>query len=200
MGLNWCCAFSGFVAPLRNTGLGEPTAFLANGELVGLGRVTYFLKVVHCKHNPEKWPEQWAVWALHSWPTQQECAGTFGASGGLPHLPPCPSAQMTRALRTALTSATTIADAEVKPSGALSATSVFSLAESKVKPAQAFQRISVNRRPCWASSFASGGRVGDKVFPKGLATTLCKFAMSVGPGHPCPQIHFNLTSKWALSL
>lgn len=148
MGLNWCCVFSGFVAPLRNIGLGESTAFLENGELLGLGRVTSFLKVVCCKHNPEKWPEQRAVWALHSWPTQQECTGTFRASGGLPLLTTCPLAQMTRALRTALTSVTTIADAEVKPSGALSATSVFSLVESKVNLAQAFQRISVNRRPC----------------------------------------------------
>lgn len=48
MGLNWCCASSGFVAPWRNTGLGESTAFIVSGELVGLGRVTSFLKAVHC--------------------------------------------------------------------------------------------------------------------------------------------------------
>lgn len=81
MGLNGCWAFSGFMALLRNTELKESTAIIVSGELLELGRVTLFLKVVHYKHSPEKWPELRAVWALRSWPTQQECAGTFRAYG-----------------------------------------------------------------------------------------------------------------------
>lgn len=58
MGLNWCCAFSGFVAHLRNIELGGIYYFIVSGELVELGKVTSLLKVFHCKHNPEKWPQQ----------------------------------------------------------------------------------------------------------------------------------------------
>lgn len=56
--LNGYCALSGFMAHLGNTGLGESIALTVIREPEKLGKdLTLFLKVVWCKHNPEKWPE-----------------------------------------------------------------------------------------------------------------------------------------------
>lgn len=67
-GFTWVLCTQWVVPPLRNTGLGESTAFLVSGELVELrwGELhNSFLK-----ENLKKWPEQTVVWAVHSWPIQ----------------------------------------------------------------------------------------------------------------------------------
>lgn len=48
------------------------------------GDILSSLKVAHCKRDPEKWPRQTVVRALHSWHTQQDMWETHGGLLSLP--------------------------------------------------------------------------------------------------------------------
>lgn len=102
MDLNGCCALSGCMAHLRNTGLGESTAFIVVSEPEELGEdLTLSLKVIHCKHIPDKWPVKNSLGLAFLAYSARMCGDILVQ---LPLPTTCPSAQLTRALITALIS------------------------------------------------------------------------------------------------
>ena len=62
-------AHSGFASWLRNTKFGKPTAFIASNNAAALCprvAVASFVKVAHCRQNPEKWTGQRIMRTLNS--------------------------------------------------------------------------------------------------------------------------------------
>lgn len=149
MSFNGGCAYSGFVAHLRNTELRESTAFIVSVELVELGRgPTLFLKVVYYtntahRNGLNKEQSGPCILGLLSkcWDLKGLCQ--IAPPDNLPfsltdqnfknNLDWCP-----------LITVTIIARTKVKPTEELSSTPFFSLAESKVNQAQGLRTISVN--------------------------------------------------------
>lgn len=151
MDLNGCCALSGCMAHLGNTGLGESTAFIVVSEPEELVEdLTLSLKVIHCKHIPDKWPVKNSLGLAFLAYSARMCGDIQGPCTVTPpnNLPLSAADQsFDNSLDFGpLIAVTTIASAEFKRAGALSAPSVFSLAEPKVIQAHAYGRMSVDPR------------------------------------------------------
>lgn len=69
-----CSTRCGCALPLRTTEVGNPSFFITSSKqtcFVPESDMPSLIKVTFCEHDPEKWPQERAVRALHSWQTQE---------------------------------------------------------------------------------------------------------------------------------